>query len=621
MLLLISLLVLLAALPVLFKKRFEVLLPPFVCGLILLCYGLALFGKLSWCPYILCALALTALGGVGVGAARKKEWAQLPHRLLAYFFTPGFACFLLLAGVFYAGAMTHFVYHTDDIYYWGIEVRSLFAHGGLVDAVHHYSPRFMTYTPGMQLFQWIGQSILGEWNEGLLFYQLALFYMVFLLPFAQRISWKKAYWIPVFLLFAILLPLLFNGNAYSMLRVDTALGICLGYALMQVWSLRGGQNTTFHLVCLALSLSVLLLVKQIGMMWALVALGLFFVVRPRKQPGVKLLPLLLSIALPVLVCASWFVFCQGKQLSGVHVRQTSTGFASLLQGTWTPPPGFALLPSTIWQALTVPIRSHSDMGFQILEVPKIYWMLAFMALPMLLCWLQGRSRREMGRLTLWVVGCMALFLLSFGVSFMTTFYPETEGFTGEHWISMHFLLERYAAPLWIGMAVLLGFLWQEQSPAGGRSHTPYRLAGACVALVLLLSSPWGNLFQNLLPENYLASNPSPEERYIFEAENGWVSDLEAPEDAIVLYGVEPYPFKGELLQYALMPAKLLYIFGDISQEEFTAKLQYDQVTHLVCMDENNTVYENALPFTEDEWLECNTVYTVNWEDGTPLISY
>jgi len=61
----------------------------------------------------------------------------------------------------------------------------------LVDAARHLSPQFMTYTPGMQLFQWLGLAALEEWNAGVVYCMLWIFYAVFLMPFAQRITWKS----------------------------------------------------------------------------------------------------------------------------------------------------------------------------------------------------------------------------------------------------------------------------------------------------------------------------------------------------------------------------------------------------------------------------------------------
>ena len=79
---------------------------------------------------------------------------------------------MALTILFHVGSQGLFVNAADDIHYWAIEVRSLYAHGGLVDARHHLSPNFMNYTPGMALYQWTAMAVLGEWNETALFAML-----------------------------------------------------------------------------------------------------------------------------------------------------------------------------------------------------------------------------------------------------------------------------------------------------------------------------------------------------------------------------------------------------------------------------------------------------------------
>lgn len=108
MLMLLSLAATLFCLCALWKKRFEVLLAPFVCALMLVAYALAMGRALSWLPWI-------ALG-CGVGG-------------------------VALAALFWTGGMARTVVATDDIHYWAVEARSIFAHDGLVDASRHLSPR------------------------------------------------------------------------------------------------------------------------------------------------------------------------------------------------------------------------------------------------------------------------------------------------------------------------------------------------------------------------------------------------------------------------------------------------------------------------------------------------
>lgn len=59
----------------------------------------------------------------------------------------------------------------------------------------------------------------------------------------------------------------------------------------------------------------------------------------------------------------------------------------------------------------------------------------------------------------------------------------------------------------------------------------------------------------------------------------------------------------------------------LSDEAFRSYLTNAHITHVVFMDDWNTVYQNALNYTEDEWLDVLTAYAVRWEDGDPVIEY
>ena len=100
-----------------------------------------------------------------------------------------------------------------------------------------------------------------------------------------------------------------------------------------------------------------------------------------------------------------------------------------------------------------------------------------------------------------------------------------------------------------------------------------------------------------------------------------VEALEQPNDAIILYGINPTPMRPERLQYAVAPVKLVTFYGDISAHWFVELLKNSRITHVISMDDSNPTYQVAVDFTEDGYMDTYTLYTVTWQGDTPVLVY
>ena len=296
------------------QRRFERVIAPYLCGLILGLYPFALLGRLDGFPYL--AYGATALMLVLAamrfkrGAVRLSSWPRLA-------LTPGFVCFALLAVFLYLGTKERMVWWGDEIRYWAIAPKSLYQLGGLTNGARCLWPDFASYTPGLPLLQWLALTLTGEWSEGALYFTLFLFTAAFLMPFAEKLTWRKAYWSPLFLLFLVGFPAALNGFTYYTLSVDTALGLCFGYALCGLWTLREDASAP-RLAAIALSLCALALVKQAGAGLLLLAGALLPLCLRGARARVKPAALAGVFAAPLVVFASWFVFCRIGGLGGMH---------------------------------------------------------------------------------------------------------------------------------------------------------------------------------------------------------------------------------------------------------------------------------------------------------------
>lgn len=615
-LLLISLIALPLGLCALSRRRIEECLPPAAFAEMLAAYALSYFqalGLMRWLtPLTAAALWIAALVRMG-----RSGFARGLRAFGKDLLTPQLLCFAALLALFVFSGSVHIVYATDDIYYWGIEARSIFAHDGLVDATRHLSPRFMTYTPGMQLFQWLGLSIMGEWSEGILYVMLWSFYALCMLPYLRGMTWRGAWLIPIALILMLVIPCVFNNDAYSMLRVDTALGLCLAYAMAQVFRLIRDEKTGgWELSCLALSLCALVLLKQVGIGWALLPLSLLWIGargRRRLRAGMAL-----ATVAPLLVFASWKLICASLHLTGAHLNNAAGELGKILDGSWVPSVAFGEMARTLARLFTATPAALGLTDRSALTLPKLAWLIGLVLIPLVLGWSGGRLREARG-LAVWSL--VGFFVTLVALSFVLEVGLNSEAIGAyDNFAFQYALIERYFCPFFFGLAGLSVLSLTDAASFQGRNWLRPAAAAVAAALVLI-GVNWDGMRTHFVPDAYAEAYPEGQFWDIL-AENFWVDDLEEPQDAIVFYGVDPYPFKPEWIQYAVAPTKLVFSAdADMSDEEFRSCLENTHVTHIVFMDDWNTAYQNALNHTEDEWLDVLTAYTVRWQDGEPVIEY
>lgn len=597
-------------------QRFEKMITTITGAAILLCYVLAMSKQLplfSWVVYALLAM----LAGYLAYRIATHQTTVTAQEVFQTAVTPALLAFIALL-VFYAATLnTHAVNATDDFNYWAVMVKSLYAQNGFVDSYHHLSPRFMSYTPGVQLFQWIGLAMAGEFSEGMLFIMLAVLNSIFLLPFGSVLTWKKAYYLPLYFVFLIAMPTLMFRDTYAMLRVDATLGLCLGCALCQAWDLaRQPKAAWFDVLSLGLTLSTLALVKQIGIVWAVlpITLVLFLSQKVVRAPRKWLVPL----AMVVFVWISWQVFTNIRQLNGVHETNLTGTLSDMAASTWQAPENLYLLPRALWGALTFADRATlvNSPTTALVYMPMLGWLLFSILAPLLLgAFARNDQATAYKRLSVWMLCGALLLFVGFTVIFLTAFAPEFNSFISDDYARLQYLLERYLGAFLLGGVLLCVHLAQ-----GIKAPQAAKVPVAMCAMALLIN--WGQLAFHLNPYQYIPSEPT--DVLIYEEENFWVSDVEAldqPNDAIILYGINPTPMHRERLQYAVAPVKIVTFYGDINTREFIDLLKNSHITHVICMDDCNPTYQVAVDFTEDGYMDTYTLYTVTWHDDTPMLVY
>ena len=310
-------------------------------------------------------LMLPILGGCtvwlllfGMANALRWGWLLLVFVSLAAFYWAGFKgriphigeyanrpvmSFLLAASAFiwalFAVLKPMFV-QWDEFTFWGTACKMVCQQNMLYPgAPGNLAAR--AYLPGMMLVNYLFQPV--HWAE---WQCLAAYAFLFLAAFAACASLPKRHWAISFVLLgaAVLLPFFFTvavpgeaSKVYLNAMGDVPLGLCFGGAFC-VWL--GAGHKKSGLVLTALSLCMLTLIKDMGLAYAMILVGVIFLDLCARQPkytvktlAAQLIPAAL-LALPVLACfVGWSKYVSvAASIDKNSVGSAGVSYAGILVG-------------------------------------------------------------------------------------------------------------------------------------------------------------------------------------------------------------------------------------------------------------------------------------------------
>lgn len=598
------------------NRRFERVLAPALCGLMLLLYALAVPRKLAWMDGVaVAALAGTAVFAAGALALRRLSARELATRFAKNVLTPGALCFAGLCALFLWASSPMVVWWGDDSGYWALEVKSLWAYGGLVGADRHLALSFGTYPPGVQLLQWWAMHALGQWSEPALYATLFITYAALLLPLLERVRWKRCWLVPFAFAGVLAFPYWGSVLSYVILSVDTVLALCFGYALVRIWRLKPGDRAGLWAVGLALCAMVL--IKQSGAFFAVLAI-VFMLVMKRGR-GLSRSGIWLSLLSPALVFASWTLFCRAAGLTSYHTSTLGNTLSGILSGTFTLPDGAGQVAPAMLKAMFQPVVNNgSFMPLLVSSVTALAPLSLGVRLLMItflpLCLARCYPARGMARITLFSLAATALYTLVIYAGFFTVFLKEFGTYVQADLSNMALLLERYDAPLTLGLGMLVAELVIEAFPQKLSrlcKHLPALCLAAFTAL-LALTVNWHALAETLIPSRYIQYDEALGVEGETYMDHYWGEALAGYEDARVLVGFEPNSSFLALLNYTFAPARFFCPEWDDLEntEALCARLAGDGITHLIYFDDTSALYELALPLAVDGELYSWTLYEV-----------
>lgn len=435
----------------LWKESIVEVFPYLVCVLVLTLYLLALAHHLSLIDGIGIVIVTVFLIWLIVGKREtKKAFRDTCLREMTH---PSFitAVFLLLFVLFCTSQKV--VSWWDDVNFWATDVKALYYLDGFARRYGNVAPEFGDYPPAGQLMKWWFLHLdPGEFREGLAFAGYYVMNLAFMLPLLRHLKGKNILMFAFFAGALWFLPSIAEVYGYEGFCADLTMACIYGGFLSAV-TRREGKADAFYYSRLALYLSVLVLVKSVGFIWAVFGL-LFYLFCQRmdknRLPKRRFLQLAVFAA-PAVTGASWMLFC-------LLMRRVTKTTATAVKYMTTDEYGIsgytADYARAFWQAF-IGSPLHKEKSFLLDLTPLGFYLC--ICLLVVFFYRKNIIPRKQGKLVLWYsVISGALFYGIIFVAHITIFATETQYLEASGMISS---MERYGAPFTIGTLLFLADLW------------------------------------------------------------------------------------------------------------------------------------------------------------------
>ncbi len=280
-----------------FGRKFEEILPITCMGIVLVLFLFGAVGILGAGVYAI-LIAAACFWAYGLWSLVKRRGKQLIKSMI----TPAFAIFCVLFALLMLGDYGMLSTGWDDFSHWQLCVRKMMV---LDDFAANPASGiyYQSYPPAMALFQYFSQKLRYLLDSEPVFSEWRLFlaYQVLMIapamPFFRGLSLPKAALAGVGL---FVLPMLFIGETYTLLYIDSFVGMLAGCGFLAVLMKdRDGLHTAY----VAMLCAVLTLSKDVGLFFACFIGVIFFLNRlltrgnetPLRQAGIALLPLISAL--------------------------------------------------------------------------------------------------------------------------------------------------------------------------------------------------------------------------------------------------------------------------------------------------------------------------------------
>ena len=247
-----------------YDKRIEELIPITIFVYILILYLMGLFNILKIGFYINIVIVIIFLV-LMLYQTRKKLFK------IKKIFTPAFIFWILLFVFSYYFYKDRMLIEWDEFTHWGDVVKMMFNENILSTNINSMSVA-KSYPPILSLFQYFVQLINGTYNEGFLFIAYQIFAFSLFMPFIKNITWRELDKLLIVLVIMLLSPLVIFVNFYQSIYVDAILGMMFAFSIANIYIVKNYDK--FNLLKISISLFILTLLKDVGVLFSLICWGL-----------------------------------------------------------------------------------------------------------------------------------------------------------------------------------------------------------------------------------------------------------------------------------------------------------------------------------------------------------
>lgn len=493
------------------KESLVEIFPVLTCMLTLMLYVLAFFH----CLTLIDGISVLIIAFFLVWLVRKKKEQReafgklcLKKATHASFAT---AVFLLLVVAFCTSQKV--VTWWDDINFWATDVKSLYYLNGFAGKYGNVAPEFGDYPPGGQLIKWWFLHFDPHvFREGLAFAGYYCLNLVFMLPLLRKVSGRNIVVMFGMAILLWLLPGIAEVYGYDGFCADLTLACIYGGFLFAVIN-RKGKKDSFYYGRLMLYLSVLVLVKSVGFIWALFGIIFFLAYHQadrsenRNTVGTRDRFRTMAVcAAPVVTGASWMLFC----LLMRRVTRTTTTAVKYITTDEYGISGYTGDFAKAFLKAFVGLPLHKNRTF-VLDLTPLSLYLCICLL-VIFFYHKKLMPKKQGKLVLWFgIISGALFYGIIFIAHITIFATETQYLEASGMISS---IERYGAPFTVGTLLFLAHIWMECGeslfaiPGGEKRKTGrtwlkgvfWQKYGPCLCLILFvgLTAEWKTGYHGLI---------------------------------------------------------------------------------------------------------------------------
>ena len=607
-----------AAISVLIKARFELVVPMTVGLFVVAGYLFGLFHALSYAPLLLCAFAVIA---VGICAYKlRSDKLDAPKVLL----TPGaFLYIFALIVIFFAHSDSRF-YVGDTMQHWGLAVKNMFYLQALATSPET-TIAFFDYPPGTALFQYFFVWGKDVFCEASVMRGMSVMMLSYIIPVTAAFSAKhlKGQWkmFVIGLAACLALPLIFDMMAWSStLLVDGILGLMTAYLLYAYFSEEKPDHKTS--VSIALVSAVMVLTKNVGLLLALIVLTIIAIdfirghisaFSPREtfmKSAAFLAPSFIAL---IVARISWSIYVSAQNLGSPMMDADGLSLSNILAvitGHGQP----YQYETIIMFARQFLLMLNTDNGW---PMPPVSYVLFIGAL-VFFSWLfiknlsEDKQKTQIRYLSYALIVGFIIYAVLHLVFYLTIFSP------GEAVIVAS--MDRYLNTFALAAVACLLYLALQSAARRWSKETSRWLQIICLAIIALAGAHV-TLRIAVLPKPIFAQ--TQEVRTSTERASAMSQYLDSATDRVYIISLDAGRFDYWTIRTDLTPVHVspwyawgLQDIGEVTAGEWAAVLQAENYTHvyLHAISEEFRKEFSAL-FEDEDSVETDEMYQVVTDEG------